>query len=168
VYFGGNHFLMQYALTLMALERFEEAVVALNVSVNANEMALFLASSILINQLGNVRLFTLPLQSQPPFTPLFPSLQRTQFVEGFQIAERALEFEGGFMKSRLHQLVGLGYNRMAQKAWDLETRMDLNNKSLDSLKKALALDPQNNETLYLLGMQYADMREASIFLQESQ
>jgi len=51
VYFGGNHFLMQYALTLMALERFEEAVVALNVSVNANEMALFLASSILINQL---------------------------------------------------------------------------------------------------------------------
>lgn len=72
MYFGGNHFLMQYALTLMALERFEEAVVALNVSVNANEMALFLASSILINQLGNVRLFTLLLQSQPPFTPSFP------------------------------------------------------------------------------------------------
>jgi len=43
-----------------------------------------------------------------------------QFLEGFKIAQRALAFENGSLKARLHQLVGLGYSRMAQKG-DLET-----------------------------------------------
>jgi hypothetical protein len=55
VYFGGDHFLMQYALTLVSLERYEEAVVALNICLQENEMAHYLASSILISYLGNVR-----------------------------------------------------------------------------------------------------------------
>jgi len=54
VYFGGDHFLQQYALVLISLERYEEAVVALNICMKENELAHYLASNILINYLGNV------------------------------------------------------------------------------------------------------------------
>jgi len=54
LYFGGDHFLMQYALVLVSLERYEEAVVALNICMKENELAHYLASNILINYLGNV------------------------------------------------------------------------------------------------------------------
>lgn len=55
VYFGGDHFLLQYALVLISLERYEEAVVALNICMKEDEKAHYLASNILINHLGNVR-----------------------------------------------------------------------------------------------------------------
>ena len=44
-------------------------------------------------------------------------------------------------------------------AWELEAQQEYHAHAIDSFKKSLTSDPQNPETLYLLALSYAEIRQ---------